>query len=158
MAKVYDAYCGLYCGACFVMRANESGNVEKLAEEWNIKLEDVLCDGCKTQVRFINCRSCEIRACAETKGISFCFECQEYPCKSFSNFPTERLPHLVSMPENLEYIKKNGLNNWLETQEQRWKCPQCGEKFSWYETTCEKCGNTLNSYPKPRKPPEKQRI
>ena len=149
MVKIYDAYCGLYCGACFVMRLNESGNLEEGAQKWNVKPEDVLCDGCKTDVRFIGCRECQFRDCAESKGINFCFECNEYPCKGFSNLPIDQLPHLVSMQENSEYIKKRGRDFWLKAQKQRWTCPQCGEKFSWYEQKCEKCGNRLDSYPKP---------
>jgi len=31
----YDTYCGLYCGACEILLANEKGSVEALAQAWN---------------------------------------------------------------------------------------------------------------------------
>ena len=33
MKTKYDAYCGLYCGACYVMLANEKGTVEEVGKD-----------------------------------------------------------------------------------------------------------------------------
>ncbi len=49
------------------------------------------CDGCKfISVNTKNsnslpeCQNCNIKFCAEKKGISFCFLCPKFPCQFFS--------------------------------------------------------------------------
>lgn len=153
MRKRYDAFCGLNCYACFVMKANESNKeeLEDFAKESGISIEDAYCNGCKTDVRFKNCRNCKIRECCEEKGISFCNECNEYPCEGYREFTTQ-LPHLETEPmSNLESIKSNGLKSWLEDQKIRWVCLHCNERFSWYEIKCCNCGNSLKGYEVPEK-------
>ncbi|MFW9995827.1 MAG: DUF3795 domain-containing protein [Candidatus Odinarchaeota archaeon] len=150
MVKQLDAYCGLYCGACFVMKANETGRGEELASQWNLEPEDVYCNGCKSGTLFINCRGCQLRECAVARNVSFCYQCQDYPCKDFSAF-TKAKPHIIEVIENLEYIKQYGRVKWLETQEKRWSCANCGEKYSWYDQVCDNCGEKLEGYEEPVK-------
>ena len=43
MKKRYDAYCGLYCGACEILLMNELGKIEEKAMEWNMNINDAIC-------------------------------------------------------------------------------------------------------------------
>ena len=63
----YDAYCGLYCGACGVLIANERDKLEQLAKAWKVEPEKLECHGCKSETSSSFCVSCNIRSCAESK-------------------------------------------------------------------------------------------
>lgn len=142
--KRYDAYCGIYCGACYVLDSCEKGKEEELARELKISPEEVNCNGCKSDIIFKNCIDCYFRNCCISKELDFCFQCSEYPCPELKKFKNiERLPHLSVNLENLETIRDGGLENWLVAQKNRWKCPACETKFSWYEENCQNCGKKL---------------
>ena len=127
------------------MLANEKGRIEEVGKELNLDPKDVQCGGCKSDVRFVGCRNCHIRSCAERNHLNYCFECKEYPCDYFRQFLTLK-PHLISARENLETIKTKDLNFWLEEQKERWQCPNCNDNFSWYAFECLSCNNPVNGY------------
>ena len=70
------APCGLYCGACPMYLATQENNQQRLdslmkqfsAGKMQMKLEDLLCDGCIGGGRVATfCRKCAMRSCAEGK-------------------------------------------------------------------------------------------
>lgn len=145
MEERYDAPCGIYCGACFVLTARKRGNLDEIAKMWDCKPEQLECFGCKSAQVSESCRPCKIRPCAESRGNEFCIECNEYPCeliKSFSAYKTQK-PHLALVFRDLDTIKTKGLSAWLEEQSVRWSCKECGTSFSWYDEVCKKCGAKL---------------
>jgi len=145
MAYRYDTYCGLYCGACTVLRANELGTLEQTAERWGTETADLRCHGCKSDVRSVYCRDCSIRSCAVSRGVEFCFACDEYPCAQLAAFRNDRYAHHSIVLRNLEFIRAHGLDAWLEEQAARWRCPTCGTRFVWYDETCGACGAAVQS-------------
>jgi ribosomal protein L32 len=46
----------------------------------------------------------------------------------------------MSLIENLNFIKVNGVKSFLEEQEKTWKCPKCGEMICCHNGICFKCG------------------
>jgi hypothetical protein len=73
--------------------------------------------------------------------VRYCYECSSFPC--------ERLKHLdnryrtyfkMSMIENLEFIKKHGIERFLEKEEVKWHCPKCGEVICCHNGLCFNCG------------------
>jgi hypothetical protein len=46
----------------------------------------------------------------------------------------------MSMIENSNFIKENGIDRFLEDQEKRWKCPNCGEMVCCHNGICFNCG------------------
>ncbi len=73
-------YCGKNCSSCELYLNHE-------------------CAGCKTVLSenkkiSINCQNCDIKFCAEKKGISFCFVCPKFPCQYFSFFSKEEIAKL----------------------------------------------------------------
>ncbi|MDI6705815.1 MAG: DUF3795 domain-containing protein [Bacillota bacterium] len=145
MEYIFDTYCGLYCGACEVLLVNRKGTVEKAAKIWKMDPHNLKCTGCKTDTVSVFCKNCQIRSCALDKGVNFCFQCHNYPCKELVDFNNDEHPHHLIVLRNLEAISKKGIEYWLKEQENRWSCPECGEKFSWYDEKCPICGSCLRS-------------
>ncbi|MBM4236907.1 MAG: DUF3795 domain-containing protein, partial [Euryarchaeota archaeon] len=118
-------YCGLYCGNCDVFRAWEERDAEFLkseAEEDHIPVEEVKCEGCKSDEVMYWCRKCEIKRCASEKGIDFCCECLEFPCALILRFQRSQ-PHHGPVLANMRAIEDEGIDVWLNNQNTRWRCP-----------------------------------
>jgi len=57
------------------------------------------CQGCKSVLSknkkiSTKCEACNIKFCAEKKGISFCFVCSKFPCQYFSYLSKEEISKL----------------------------------------------------------------
>ncbi|MGA2489566.1 MAG: DUF3795 domain-containing protein [Anaerolineales bacterium] len=132
-----DGYCGLYCGACPVMLRTKAGK------------ETNPCHGCKSeQIAQRHCSTCGIKACARQKGYEFCYECPDLEiCEQMQKFTTdEKWPYHQGVLKNLESIQRDGLVKWLEIQEARWQCSNCGAPHSWWDETCAQCGQAVANY------------
>jgi hypothetical protein len=106
------AYCGLPCNECEILKAVQAKDDEhkkRIAKRWsdqfNIEftLEDVNCEGCKSDVLSGWCRKiCKIRPCAENRKVKTCAHCDNYPCDMLKKFlSTEPVA-----TKNLEKIRK----------------------------------------------------
>lgn len=115
--------CGLYCGAC--------GS------------ED--CDGCHSERVDDWAKECKFRKCARGRGLDFCCYCTEYPCRELHAFMHDTWPHHGPMEGNLKYIKKNGVERWLQLQREEWSCVRCGAEIKWYQKVCV-CGKQLEAW------------
>lgn len=139
----YDTYCGLYCGACSIMVERKNNRLEAMADNNKYRFDELMCNGCKTQVNSIYCRECDIKKCAKEKNVEFCFECNEFPCDIITKFNYDEHDHHSVVLKNLNDIEENGIENWLGNQEKRWKCKVCETSFSWYTTQCKSCGSKV---------------
>jgi hypothetical protein len=45
----------------------------------------------------------------------------------------------MSLLENLAYIKKSGMEKFLRTQEEKWRCPTCGGSLCCHNGLCFQC-------------------
>jgi len=122
------APCGMNCALChaYVRQKN-------------------VCPGCYGDRTLMakSCAGCKIRACAETTlGVQhFCFECSEYPCDRIKHIDKRyRTRYGMSMIENLETIRLFGLEEFIAREQERWKCPGCGELISVHKKNCLYCG------------------
>jgi hypothetical protein len=139
----YDTYCGLYCGACEILLANENGTREIVAKAWNRDPEQLRCMGCKTPVNSAFCSQCDIKACAKAKQVETCSDCGDYPCARLTGFRYDKYPHHSIIFQNLTSIQSCGMDPWLEQQRDRWTCATCGTRFGWYSQACPVCGSSL---------------
>jgi len=144
-ADRYDSYCGLYCGACDTLMANEQGCAATLAREWKRTVAELQCHGCKSSVNAVFCRNCEMRRCARAKRIEFCHQCPDFPCAGLVAFRNDKHPYHSFVLKNLDDIRTTGPARWLEQQRQRWSCPNCGARCSWYDRKCVMCGAQLHN-------------
>ena len=144
------AACGLYCGACYHYRATCPEGERLLSEEarGGRPVEGFGCRGCRSELLYVHpgCRECEIRACADSRGLQHCGECDEAPCERLAAFQTDGRKHHLDIVENLRALKDRGQDEWLQAQALRWQCSTCGAAFSWHESTCHVCGAAVASY------------
>ncbi len=144
------APCGLYCGACPMYLATQSQDWQKVealfkqfsAAKMELKKEDLLCDGCIGNGRVAAfCRKCGLRSCADSKeNVTRCSDCAEFPCTKITAFNNDGMVHHSEVLANLGKIKKMGIKEWTKFEEDRWGCPQCKARMSWYDSECSKCG------------------
>ena len=153
------AACGTYCGACpaYIAKHSEDEQTDRKTEtgssseqmkalknvpppDW---MDGLLCDGCLSGgVLPGHCQTCEIRLCAASKeSDSRCSNCEELPC--------HRITGLMAMGDylhrdeylpNLEKIRGMGVQEWVQYEEERWRCSRCGLPMSWYDSKCARCG------------------
>jgi hypothetical protein len=107
------AYCGLDCSVCKAFKATQAKDIElkkQIAKHWSdqgeikFKLEDVDCNGCKSNVISGFCRKiCQIKPCAEEKKIKTCAHCNDYPCGKLKEFLSNEDPIAA---RNLEEIRR----------------------------------------------------
>lgn len=143
-------YCGLYCGACYHFRSNFPEGRHLLAEwiEQGRAPDTFTCRGCRGEIEYIypGCDVCNIKLCAEKKGLMHCGLCSLFPCKMIIEFQYDkRYIHHLDVVDNLRELKEKGPEQWLKEQRSKWKC-NCGIPFSWYEKNCKSCGSNLVSY------------
>ena len=141
--KKLVAVCGLFCPGCRIFIAQRESPEErrKLAENFQIPVEAVKCDGCRAENRFPYCETCKMSACAEQKGLEFCVECEEYPCTPLKEFQAAR-PHRIELWQALSRIKEVGYERWFEEMLEHYSCARCGTINSAYHLVCRGCGAT----------------
>ena len=144
------AVCGLYCGACSIYRATQDENepvLKDFAEGLTARtgkqfsIDDVRCDGCLCQGRLdLWCRNCQMRSCKQLQsGKVRCSDCEEFPCSRLTNFKNDGMKHHIEIIDNLENIRKIGIEAWAAQEEKRWTCPKCKKVLSWYDPCCPNC-------------------
>ena len=129
------APCGMNCGICS----------RYLALKNDVRSKGIgiaYCTGCRPRDRqcaFIKKR-CPLLL---SGGIKYCYECKDFPCTNLGKLDEKyREKFRMSMIENLEYIKKNGINWFLNREEKKWKCPECGQVICCHNGICFNCGLT----------------
>ena len=123
------APCGVYCGACPSFGKS--------------------CHGCsseKSQKRKSKFY-CKVRKCCYSeKSLSCCFECDDFPCKEYrkkliNSHPGDpRFEYRHELVENRSVFDEKGLEQYLQYQDERFRCSKCGGRVHWYHYKCSSCG------------------
>jgi hypothetical protein len=122
------ASCGMNCGLCiaFLREKKPCGGCFKIDDEH------------KPEV----CRSCSIVNCnhlALTES-GFCYDCNIYPCTRLKRLDLRyRSKYGMSMIENLDLIKKTGLESFTKKEETRWTCNVCDSGLCVHRHYCLTC-------------------
>jgi hypothetical protein len=122
------APCGMNCAICM-----------------NYLRERNQCPGCRgpdkdkrvTRIR------CKIKTCEvfNDKNTEFCFDCGNYPCEKLLHLDNRyKNKYNMSMIENLEFIKTSGIKNFLDNEQIRWTCDECGGTVCVHKGRCYSCG------------------
>jgi len=136
--------CGLYCGACPIYRMYKDQDTERLEraarEVFHCRPEDIRCEGCRGPLDDRWSPECRFAICTQERGVTFCYECADFPCKDLSAFSADRNDIPLT---NLRRLAEAGLEVWLAEQDARWRCPACGKPVDIYSETCRACGAEL---------------
>ena len=134
------APCGLYCGVCGIMIAH-SGNDQKFKEKlsafYGCSPDDIACKGCLSDETFAYCRTCPVKSCTRDKGYEGCHKCSDFPCKLIENFPIPVGKKVILRA--IPAWRELGTEKWVEEEEKRYHCPQCGYQLFRGAKRCRNC-------------------
>jgi len=149
----YAAPCGLYCGVCSVLLAGRENDKKlkrllvsflkrRLPNSDSLSAADVYCEGCLSKKPFYHCMQCSIRDCTKEKGFAGCHECEDFPCGLIHDFPIPVGKKVILRA--IPYWKKVGTEKWIQDEEARYLCPQCGHKLFRGAIRCNRCSTTVD--------------
>ena len=127
------SFCGLNCAKCDIHAAGHGNDkIRDEVVEWFrterkkiIKPEQVTCEGCRGPLERHWSEDCRIMTCAKSKGVQYCFQCDGFPCAILNDFASDGTPHHKRTVENLERMRRIGLEAWISEQEGQGKCVFC---------------------------------
>ncbi len=137
------APCGLYCGVCAIYIAHRDNNpkFKKLLVKvypFTSSPDEIQCTGCFSDgVVFSVCKTCPIKDCTIKKGIEGCHQCDDWPCKMINNFPIPVGKKVIQRA--IPQWRELGTEKWVEEEEKRYICPECGNKLFRGAKRCNKC-------------------
>ena len=129
------APCGMNCAVCYVHLRDKKP-----------------CQGCLgADVHKPNhCRACKIKACADEKGVAYCFACADFPCPTIKRMDKSyRARYQVSLIDYGRAIKVDGMEAFLAAQVAQWTCPHCGGAISLHDRVCSDCHVPTPERPSP---------
>ena len=103
------------------------------------------CPGCRfdSASKSKSCMLCRIKNCTKLQGekIRYCIDCDEFPCERLKHLDKRyRLKYGMSMIENLSCIEQKGIRRFVRCENEKWKCPRCGELLCVHKPQCLSCG------------------
>jgi hypothetical protein len=121
------APCGMNCGICFAHLRDKNA-----------------CPGCriKSYLKPKTRSNCRIKNCTLLidADSGFCYDCDEYPCKRLKQLDKRyRTKYNMSMIENLNNIQRLGNDQFLQKEQIRWRCPDCGGPICVHRGFCLNC-------------------
>ena len=127
------APCGMNCGICKCYLAYSRGVPRQKGKVSH-------CSGCIARNKtcaFIK-RDCEK---LRKKQIRFCYECSDMPCRKLAHIDEHYSARYgMSMLENQKVIKEKGMDAFLKSQAEKYRCPSCGDVVSVHDGKCYACG------------------
>ena len=132
MEEKLIAPCGMNCGVCASYLAMKNDLKKK-------GFGKAYCAGCLPRGK--NCTFMKKQCALLGKGlVRFCYECAGFPCRRLKALDKRyRTFYHMSMIENLEYIQKNGIREFLEKEAAKSQCPECGEVICCHNGLCFNC-------------------
>ena len=102
------------------------------------------CPGCRgdDNVKAKTRVECRIKNCERSaeSGAAYCFQCDSFPCKWLHHLDKRyRTKYKMSMIDNLEKIKREGISKFIESEKDKWACPDCGEVICVHKPNCIYC-------------------
>lgn len=120
------APCGMNCMVCFTHCSTKKA-----------------CGGClgTEESKPGHCRTCLRKNCADEKGVSYCYECDDFPCKRIRDLDKSyRKRYGTSLIEQSLFVKENGIEVFMEKEQKRYTCAACGGVISLHDQVCSECG------------------
>ncbi len=87
-----------------------------------------------------HCRTCEIKDCVREKGIVYCHDCREYPCRRIKYLEKSyNIRYGASPVRNGKTAKEQGIPELMRQQKRKYTCPVCGGIIPIQDSECRKC-------------------
>lgn len=98
------------------------------------------CAGCRPRGK--NCAFLKKQCAKLSNGeVAFCYKCADFPCRRLKTIDERyRSRYRTSLIENLNFIKANGIDEFLKNQHAVWGCKTCGELICCHNGVCYSCG------------------
>jgi len=102
------------------------------------------CSGCrgddagKSKTR----AECRIKKCEKMANAcaKYCYACDVFPCSRLTLLDKRyRSGYGMSMIDNLKRLKEVGLIRFIESERERWTCPECGRIICVHNPQCLSC-------------------
>src|SRR4030042_3059660 len=132
MEEILIASCGMNCGLC-------SGYLAGKYDVLNQGVQIRYCAGCRSKKNPCAFKKrCDLLKSGQVK---YCFECDKLPCENLEPLNKRYSKNFhMSMIDNLNFIKENGMEKFLEKEAEKWKCPECGGVICCHNGICYSCG------------------
>ncbi|MCW4041974.1 MAG: DUF3795 domain-containing protein [Candidatus Bathyarchaeota archaeon] len=126
------APCGMNCNLCSNYLALQND-----AKAKGVKLP--YCIGCRERDK--KCAFLKKKCKTLLKHhVEFCYQCNAFPCKPLIGLATRYAErYRMNMIDNLRYIQKHGLPQFLESEKKKWECPHCGAPICCHNGICYTC-------------------
>ena len=102
------------------------------------------CPGCRQgALPNTSCQKCVIKNCetVQKSASGFCFECETFPCARMKALQKRyRTKYKTDIFKNLDSIKTDGMDAFLQNQAEIWTCPACGALLCMHRSVCLHCG------------------
>ena len=126
--RMLIAPCGMNCALCMAYQREKNH-----------------CPGCNgpDDGKLKSCLLCKIKNCEKLKEskTNFCFNCDDFPCERIRNLDKRyRTKYGMSMIENLNTIKSEGIDSFLDRQKSKWSCKECKSLLCVHRDKCQVCG------------------
>jgi hypothetical protein len=123
------AYCGINCRTCVGFLGYKL-NGEKTEP----------CGGCRTRFKACTFFEKHCKNLANRDKNEYCFECPNFPCDKLKEIDRYYAgKYGVSIIESFRHIKTKGMNDFLKSEEEKWKCPTCGGVICAQTKRCYTC-------------------
>ncbi len=121
------APCGINCGVCLAYLRKKNKCPGCLSVDCN-----------KPQY----CLKCRIKHCDKFNDstFSYCFDCPKFPCTRLKRLNKRYIEkYSLSLIGNLNDIQKHGFDQFINNENEKWKCRQCGEVLCVHRSFCLHC-------------------
>ena len=113
------APCGIDCFNCSLYETNITQEIkERMAAVYKLDPEKLACKGCREQKGCsILPGNCDTLDCVNAKEVTFCFECDEFPCSKLQPLKegADKFPHNFKV-FNLCRIERVGMEKWASEE------------------------------------------
>ncbi len=140
--------CGIYCGACYVYRAERDGGalLDEMSRVLGVSHNKIRCNGCSApyEEQWPNCQSCSYKTCQGKRGIKNCAQCVDFNgCNDYQKLVDFTKYRGEDVRGALRRINAGEGDEILQEQLAWWSCPRCGAPLQWYDNNCRGCGLTI---------------
>ncbi|MCW4010496.1 MAG: DUF3795 domain-containing protein [Candidatus Bathyarchaeota archaeon] len=99
-----------------------------------------ICGGCRTREKLCAFITNHCHKLADKDQIEYCSDCSDFPCENLKKVDKPYSEKFgVSLVENLMFIRTNGMEEFLKSEREKWKCPTCGGVICVHTKKCYTC-------------------